>query len=85
MASLWRLHQWLVESWQRWGLLTIAAIMVALSIGGDLLYFHFDLRALHWFNYLFVWLAVHQLGFAWLDGRFTTKRSAFSLCVLRGH
>ena len=68
-------------AWQRWGLLTIT-VLVALSIVGDLLYFHFNLKALGWFNYLFVWLAVHQLGFAWLDGRFTSKLSAFSLCIL---
>ncbi|MCS5588183.1 MAG: acyltransferase [Porticoccaceae bacterium] len=68
-------------AWQRWGMLTIVALAV-LSIGGDLLYFYFDLKALGWANYLFVWLAVHQLGFVWLDGRCASKASSLTWCLL---
>lgn len=34
-----------------------------------------------WTNYVFVWLAVHQLGFAWHDGAFNqpTRASSFAL------
>jgi hypothetical protein len=32
-------------------------------------FFAGDLRSLGWFNYPFVWLAVHQLGYAWHDRR----------------
>ena len=35
----------------------------------DLVAFTQDLGLLRWANYGFVWLAVHQLGFAWQDGR----------------
>jgi hypothetical protein len=68
-------------AWQRWGLSTLV-VLIALSIVGDILYFHLELEALGWFNYLFIWLAVHQLGFVWLDGRLTSKCSAVSLCIL---
>jgi len=27
-----------------------------------------DLQAVGWLNYGFIWLAVHQLGYAWRDG-----------------
>jgi peptidoglycan/LPS O-acetylase OafA/YrhL len=54
--------------WERWGmgsfvaLAALAAMVDALSLGtGGLA---------GWFNFLFVWAAVHQLGYAWKDGRF---------------
>jgi hypothetical protein len=37
-------------------------------------FFAGDLRALGWFNYPFVWLAVHQLGYAWHDRRLAGPR-----------
>ncbi|MCS5593812.1 MAG: acyltransferase [Porticoccaceae bacterium] len=67
--------------WLRWGMLTIATLAL-LSIGGDLLYFYFDLKLLGWANYLFVWLAVHQLGYAWLDGRFASTGASITWCLI---
>ncbi len=61
-------------AWKKWGSSTLI-ILVCLSVGGDLLYFQLGLKALGWANYLFVWLAVHQLGFAWLDRRHTSKKA----------
>jgi hypothetical protein len=52
-----------------------------LSVGGDLLYFHLELKALGWANYLFVWLAVHQLGFAWLDRRYTSTNAILTWII----
>jgi len=45
-----------------------------------------------WANYVFVWLAIHQLGYAWRDGHFSSPVRALSfalgggaaLVVLRG-
>jgi hypothetical protein len=34
-----------------------------------------------WVNYVFVWLAIHQLGFAWHDGAFTQGRRALSFAL----
>jgi hypothetical protein len=54
--------------WNRVGLASLW-VPVALAIIGDLLYFADVLPALGWLNYLTLWLAVHQLGFVWLDRR----------------
>lgn len=54
-------------AWQRWGFISVL-IPVILAIVDDALFFR-GLPALGWFNYLFIWIAVHQLGFAWLDNR----------------
>ncbi len=45
-----------------WGFVACAAVV-------DLLYFGAHVRWPGWTNYFWVWLAVHQLGFAWRDGR----------------
>jgi hypothetical protein len=56
-------------AWERWGFLSFWAF-VAAAVLVDVLFFAADLHALGWVNYLFVWSAVHQLGYAWSDGRF---------------
>jgi len=53
--------------WQRFGWGSIAGL-VGLSIVVDAAFFA-GLRPLGWVNYLFVWSAVHQLGYAWQAGR----------------
>jgi hypothetical protein len=56
-------------AWERWGFASFWAF-VAAAVLVDVLFFQANLRALGWVNYLFVWSAVHQLGYAWSDGRF---------------
>jgi fucose 4-O-acetylase-like acetyltransferase len=58
-----------LRAWERFGYLSVAAL-AALAAVVDALFFAASLHAVGWLNYLFVWLAVHQLGYAWLDGRF---------------
>jgi hypothetical protein len=60
--------------WTRFGMysfwaLTAAAVLV------DIMYFAFGLRRLGFTNYLFVWGAIFLLGFAWLDDRFSARRT----------
>ena len=55
------------RAWQRFGFWSFGALVLAACLN-DLLFFAADMRYLGWLNYLFVWLAVHQLGFAWRDG-----------------
>jgi peptidoglycan/LPS O-acetylase OafA/YrhL len=55
-------------AWERYGLASFwlplsAAVMV------DALAFGKGLTLLRWANYVFVWFAVHQLGFLWRSGR----------------
>ena len=56
------------RAWQRYGLGSFWALVGA-AVLVDLLALGFLWRAIGWINYLFVWLAVHQLGFAWQVGR----------------
>ncbi len=55
-------------AWQRFGLLSFW-VLVAAAVLDDVLFFAAGLRAAGWLNYGFIWLAVHQLGFAWRDGQ----------------
>jgi hypothetical protein len=53
--------------WERYGLWSFWVLALAAAID-DILFFAADLKVLGWLNYGFVWLAVHQLGYAWRDG-----------------
>jgi len=64
-------------AWERWGFLSFWGF-VAAAVLVDLLFFTADLRALGWVNYLFVWSAVHQLGYAWGDGRFRSGKEGLA-------
>lgn len=59
--------------WQRFGLGSFWALVLAAAVD-DALFFAADLRALGWLNYGFIWLAVHQLGYAWRDGQLAGLR-----------
>ncbi len=62
--SAWR--AWGVASF--WVLALIAAAVDAAAFAGGLAW-------LRWTNYGFVWLAVHQLGYLWRDGRLQGARA----------
>lgn len=52
--------------WNRWGLASVVPFVVG-SIVVDTTYRGFDLPAVGWLNLVFVWGAVHQLGYWWSD------------------
>ena len=54
--------------WERSGYVSVA-VFAGLAILVDIAFFAADLQFFGWSNYFWVWLAVHQLGFAWRDGR----------------
>jgi hypothetical protein len=54
--------------WERFGFVSFW-IFAAGAVLTDVAFFAADVRWLGWTNYLWVWLAVHQLGFAWRDDR----------------
>lgn len=54
---MWRLHE-------RLGLVVPVALAV-LAVCVDVLRFNQDVTYVEWLNWLFVWAAVHQLGFWW--------------------
>ena len=56
------------RAWQRYGFYSFWAPVAAAALI-DLLALGVGWHILGWLNYLFVWLAVHQLGYAWQAGR----------------
>ncbi len=54
----------------------------ALAAAVDVVSLAADSRAIGFVNYLLVWGAVHQLGFAWLDGRLDSVRQRAGLCLV---
>ena len=68
-------------AWKRWGFASVAIPVVAAALV-DVAFFAGDLRALGWFNYPFVWLAVHQLGYAWHDRKLAGPRVGMPLFVV---
>ena len=69
-------------AWRRWGFGSFL-ILAAAAIVDDALFFAADFRVVGWANYLFVWLAVHQLGYAWFDGRLAAPKARL-LCGVAG-
>jgi hypothetical protein len=65
-------------AWKKWGLATVVVPVVCAALV-DVAFFAGDLRVLGWLNYLFVWLTVHQLGYAWHDGRLGGARAGLPL------
>ena len=66
--------------WERLGLASVALLTLA-AIAVDTIAFSFGQDWLRWSNYGFVWLAVHQLGYAWQTGKLSQGR-ALALLVL---
>lgn len=68
---------WTHALWQRMGLASFW-LFAGLAVLGDLAFFRSALPGLGWLNYLFVWSAVHQLGYAWRDGHFDRPARALA-------
>ncbi len=62
-------------AWQRSGIASFWALAVA-AVAVDVVSLQMGPRAIGWVNYLFVWLAVHQLGYLWRDGRLAGAKRA---------
>ena len=62
-------------AWQRFGMTSFWVLAIAVAID-DLLFFKAGLYNAGWFNYAFIWLAAHQLGYAWRDGKLPTGSKA---------
>ncbi|MFC1696302.1 acyltransferase [Pseudomonadota bacterium] len=55
------------SAWEKYRFKSFVLLVLAAAVN-DYLFFAADLKSLGWLNYGFVWLAVHQLGYAWRDG-----------------
>jgi hypothetical protein len=67
------------RAWQKFGFKSVAALLLAAVID-DYLFFTVD-RAAGWLNYGFVWLAIHQLGYAWRDGYMAGARQGLTWAI----
>ena len=68
-------------AWQRFGMLSFA-VLVAAAAAVDALVLGAGLPGFGYANYAFVWLAVHQLGYFWLDGGFRGYKNALPWALL---
>jgi len=69
--------------WRKLGLLSVILPFV-LAVVGDIVYFNTEQKWFGWFNYFFIWGAVHQLGYAWQQGRFGGVAPSLCLAVIAG-
>lgn len=72
------MHRW----WRRAGM-TSFWVLVAGTASVDVLARAAGADWIRWANYAFVWLALHQLGYAWRDGTLAARRGALG-CALGG-
>jgi hypothetical protein len=72
---------WAAAAWERYGLASFWLPLSA-AVTVDALAFGKGLTPLRWANYVFVWFAVHQLGFLWRSGR--VSQPPVSLAWLAG-
>ena len=54
--------------WRRYGFISVL-VPAILAVLGDWVFFNTEQQWLGWFNYFFIWGAVHQLGYAWQASR----------------
>jgi fucose 4-O-acetylase-like acetyltransferase len=70
-------------AWERYKLTSVAVLALAVVID-DVVFFAADLRAVGWLNYAFIWVAAHQLGYAWRDGYVAGLDLGLAWAVLGG-
>jgi hypothetical protein len=69
-----------LAAWERWRFGSLVGLAL-LALATDLVFFG-GARAFGWLNYLFVWSAVHQLGYAWGAGELKSPRRTLPLGAL---
>ena len=71
------------SAWKKFGFKSFAVLALA-AVADDALFFAADLKGAGWLNYAFVWLAVHQLGYAWRDGYLAGARQGLTWVLAGG-
>ena len=66
--------------WERFGVGSIAGLIAA-ALVVDVVAFNL-IPAVGWINFIFVWFAIHQLGYAWFDGVFDRPRRSLALAAV---
>jgi hypothetical protein len=66
--------------WRRFGMTSFWALVMGAAVV-DVLARATGVEAVRWANYAFVWLAIHQLGFAWRNGMFAQPHRAVAFAL----
>ncbi|MFT5199925.1 MAG: hypothetical protein ACI87O_002599 [Planctomycetota bacterium] len=67
--------------WRRFGLGSIVGL-ASIAALVDVAFFNWGLGSGAWINYIFVWSAVHQLGYAWCDGKLEASARPLALAAM---
>ncbi len=70
------------NAWTRWGFASFCTL-VAGAVAIDVAALRFDVPHVNFLNFAFVWLAIHQLGFAWSEGRLSPGRALCGASAVR--
>jgi len=61
--------------WKKFNMLSVVMLIVA-AAAIDVMTLHMKIPHINFLNFAFVWLAVHQLGYAWSEGYFQKGKRA---------
>jgi hypothetical protein len=67
-------------AWRRFGMASFWVLVIC-AVLIDSVRFGAGFTAVGWVNYLFIWLAVHQMGYMWRDGRLGGPRKSLPWLV----
>ena len=70
----------MLRAWERFGFASFAGLALA-AVAVDWLTLAQGVPYINFANFLFVWVGIHQLGFAWKDGRFSSVPVALAWFV----
>jgi len=68
-------------AWRRAGFLSVAVLMAG-AVVVDVASLRFGVPYVNFANFLFVWLAIHQLGYAWGEGRFAARGRVAAMATM---
>jgi peptidoglycan/LPS O-acetylase OafA/YrhL len=68
------------RAWKRYGFVSFW-LLVVWAAAVDMLALLYQVPVINFLNFLFVWVAVHQLGYAWKDGGFSSAPGALAWFV----
>jgi len=67
--------------WHRFGFYSVI-VPILCAVLGDWVFFNSSVQWFPWFNYLFVWSAIHQLGYAWHQERLENPLLLITIFIL---
>jgi len=69
------------EAWVKYGYISVL-VPGALAVLGDWVFFNTHYQWWGWFNFFFIWGTVHQLGYAWHEGRLGGVSKSLTMAII---